>query len=100
MKEFPTIVAMLKTSFNAEDGLSEDVSIRLYRKMAILSGDLKALKEELEMAFSSKDVSWKEILYNDDYEFFYAETENEARDYAQKILWNSIFYEYVQLKSR
>lgn len=70
MKEFPTIVAMLKTSFNAEDGLSEDVSICLYWKMPSSSGKLKALKEELEMAFSSKEVSWKKILFNDDYEVF------------------------------
>jgi len=91
MKEFQNIAAMLKTSFNAEDGLSEDVAIRLYRKAALSSGKLEALKQELEIAFSSNEVSWKFFLFNDDYEVFDAETEEEAREYARRILWKPLF---------
>jgi hypothetical protein len=91
MEEFPNIKHMLKVTFNVEDGLSEDVAIRLYQRAAKSSANFEALKQELQMAFSRTDVSWKEILLNTEYEVFDAENEDEAREYALKILWKPIF---------
>ncbi|WP_200960991.1 hypothetical protein [Noviherbaspirillum sp. Root189] len=87
MKNYPNITHMLKTVFNAEDGLSIDTAIRIYQRTAVSSGNLDALKCELKLAFSDQDLSWKEMLRNDDYEVFDAETENDAREHAKKILW-------------
>jgi hypothetical protein len=93
MRNFPNITHMLKTVFNAEDGLSEDAAIRIYQRTATSSGNLEALKRELGLAFSDYGLSWKEMLHNDDYEVFDAETENEAREHARKILWVPIYDE-------
>jgi hypothetical protein len=90
MKNYPNITHMLKTVFNAEDGLSEDVATRIYRRTATSSGNLAALKGELELAFSDHALSWKEMLLNDDYEVFDAETEDDAREHARRILWASL----------
>jgi hypothetical protein len=81
---------MLRTVFNAEDGLSEDVAIRLYQRAASSSGKLAALKEELQIAFEDEEVSWKNILWNDDYEVYDARDEKEAREFARRILWKPL----------
>ena len=91
MKKFPNIIHTLKTLFNAEDGLSEDTSIKLYQRTTMSSGNLDVLKQELNTAFSDPTISWKSMLLNDDYEVFDAESESEAREYAKRILWEPIF---------
>lgn len=91
MKDFPNIAHMLRTAYNAEDGLSEDASIRLYQRAAA-GGDKRAqLEAELRAAFSRTDVSWRELLCNDDYEVADVETEEEARAHARRILWEPLF---------
>lgn len=91
MTDFPTITHMLRTAYNAEDGLSEDASIRLYQR-AYAAGDNRAkLVAELREAFSRSDVSWRQMLCNDDFEVVDLETEEEAREHACRILWEPIF---------
>lgn len=91
MAEFPTIVHMLRTAYNAEDGLSEDVSIRLYRRAAA-SGDNRAkLEAELREAFARDGLSWQRMLCNDEYEVVDLETEDQAREHARRILWEPLF---------
>lgn len=91
MSEFPTIKSLLGTIFNTEDGLSEDVSIRLYRR-ALNFGDCRSrLAAELQAAFSSDATSWKQMLCNEEYEVADFETESEAREHARKILWDPLF---------
>lgn len=34
MAEFPAIVYMVRTAYNAEDGLEEEISVRLYQRAA------------------------------------------------------------------
>jgi len=91
MDSYPNISHMLRTVFNAEDGLSEDVAIRLYQSSSVNSKNHEELKRELQAAFTNPNVSWKKILLNDDYEVFDAQNEEEAREYAKRILWNPIF---------
>ena len=88
---FPNITHMLKTVFNVEDGLSEDVAIRIYRRSAESREDFAALKGELREAFSDPSVSWKILLSNEDYEVFDTDNEYDAREYAMRILWVPIF---------
>lgn len=89
--KYPIIVRMLKTLFNSEDGLSEDVSIGLYVRTASSEGVVDALKSELESAFSDTSLSWRQMLANDDYEVYCADTEDEASQYVRRILWAPMF---------
>jgi len=81
---------MLRTIFNAKDGLSEEVSIRLYQRAVAQSGTRDKLKAELKAAFSNPETSWRHLLCNDDYEVLDFETEAEAREHALRILWEPI----------
>ncbi|WP_081422565.1 hypothetical protein [Xanthomonas cannabis] len=91
MYNFPQISRSLRSYFNAEDGLSEEVSIEIYRRASASGGHRSALEAELVAAFGATQVSWKELLSNDDYEVFHAASEEEARIYAHRILWEPIF---------
>lgn len=90
MNTFENVVHMLKTVFNVDSGLSEDAAIRIYRRTAQSSGKLERLKEELDQGLNDPGVSWKTLLLNDDYEVFDAETEDDARAYASRVLWEPL----------
>jgi len=81
-----SVVHMLKTIFNVYSGLSEEAAINIYRRAAQSSGKLEALREELDCALSDPSVSWKALLANSDYEVFDAETEQQAKSHAIRIL--------------
>jgi hypothetical protein len=91
MSDFPQVSRVLKTFFNTEDGLSEDVAIRMYQRANASSANREAYEAELIEAFANGQVSWKNLLLNDDFEVFDAASEDEAREYARKILWVPIF---------
>ena len=91
MTDFPTIAHMLRTAYNAEDGLSEDASIRLYQRASTADENRAKLEAELREAFSRNDVSWRQMLCNDDFEVADVETEEEAWAHARRILWEPIF---------
>lgn len=91
MTNFPTIALMLRTAFNVEDGLEEDASIRLYQRAAAFGNNMPTLKNELQEAFSCRDFSWREMLCNDTYEVVDLDTEDEARQFAHRILWEPLF---------
>ncbi|GLQ92773.1 hypothetical protein [Dyella acidisoli] len=91
MSDFPQISRVLKACFNVEDGLSEDVAIRMYQRALASSANRDALEAELARAFGDTQVSWKKLLLNDDYEVFDAPSEEEMRAYAHRILWQPIF---------
>jgi hypothetical protein len=90
MNRFPTIAHKLKTIFNVNHGLSEDVAIRLY-KQAAASANGEMLRNELREAFSDPQFSWKQMLRNPECEVLDADTEEEARAYARRILWAPLF---------
>ena len=82
---------MLRIAYNAEDGLSQDVSIRLYQRAAGTGDNRAKLECELREAFSQSDLSWRQMLCNDEFEVVDLEDEQGAREYARKILWEPIF---------
>lgn len=88
---YPIISRILRTFFNSEDGLSEDVSINLYANSVSSSEIFDELKRELKLAFSDSGLSWLRLLSNEDYEVYCADTEDEAFQYARRILWVPIF---------
>lgn len=68
---------------------SEEEAISVLRKdlknSITLSGELKA---ELETAFADKNFSWKDTF--NEYDVFFAKSEEEANTYARKVLWDSV----------
>jgi hypothetical protein len=91
MSSYPNVVRILRTLFNAEDGLSEEVSRRLYVQSVEQDGLLEEFSKELRLAFEDPNLSWSELLANDDYEVFVGDTEDEAREYARRNLWAPLF---------
>jgi hypothetical protein len=55
------------------------------------SSALQHFHEELRSAFEDPALSWKDMLLNAEYEVFDAQTEDEAREYARRILWAPLF---------
>lgn len=80
------IASALKTSYNAEDGLSIDASKRLYARMIADSPAFSGFKDEVEVALSDPAVSWRALLCCADYEVLATETEEEARAVARVLL--------------
>ena len=87
MERYPRIVKTLRTIFNAEDGLSLDVSKRLYVRYVTDSPALAGFKAELSEALADPTVSWKRMLHNEEYEIHDAATEQEAKAFVSEILW-------------
>jgi len=42
-------------------------------------------------AFDDETLSWKDMLLNEAYEVFDAQSEDEAKEHARRILWEPIF---------
>jgi hypothetical protein len=91
MSSYPKIARILQTVFNVKSGLSEDVSRRLYLRTVENSAFFDTLGDELRVAFSDTTLSWREMLLNSEYEVFDAQSEDEAREYARRILWAPLF---------
>ncbi|MGR4037948.1 MULTISPECIES: hypothetical protein [unclassified Pseudomonas] len=80
----------LKTVFSADFGFSEAMAIDLYKEAVDNAGKRGELKKELLEAFEDESVSWKEMLLNDEYEVMDLDSEDEARAYAKRVLWDPI----------
>lgn len=90
MTKYPNILHALNTAFNVENGLSEAAAIRLYVRSLDADGQTEALKSELREAFDDPSLAWVELLSNDDYDVYYAESEEEAKTHARRLLWEPI----------
>jgi len=90
MEKYQNIIYMLKNIFVVDLGFPEDMAISLYKESLQSSGKLGDMKQELREAFSDKDVSWKEMLLNDDYEVLDFDTEEEAKEFVERVLWEPI----------
>jgi hypothetical protein len=86
MVQLARISHVLKTVYNAEDGLPLDASKRLYVRLVRNSSAFIGLQAEIEQAISDPNVSWRSLLCNAEYEVYDAETEDEARHFAQQLL--------------
>lgn len=91
MEKYPIIAHALRTMFNSADGLSEDVSTRLYVRAFEAGGRFKELRCELERAFQDDSLSWTDMLSNEQCEVIDAQTEDEAKEHARRLLWKPLF---------
>lgn len=87
MDQHLRISTALRTAFNAEDGLTPEVSSALYVRLVTNSPAFQGFKAELAEAFEDSRTSWKCLLLNDQYEVYDAADERDARDHAYRILW-------------
>ncbi|NVJ62212.1 MAG: hypothetical protein HWE27_17630 [Gammaproteobacteria bacterium] len=88
--KYENIVHMLKTVFVADFSFPEDMAINLYTESLTNSNKFDEMKEELREAFSDETLSWQKMLFNDEYEVIDFDTEEEARAYAKRVLWDPI----------
>ena len=69
---------------------SEQKAISVLRKHLANSVELaEGLRTDLQSAMTEKTYSWKNAFVEHDVLFI--ETEEEARSYAKKILWDALF---------
>ena len=92
MTDFPEIRRILGAAFSIGTGLSDDASTALLKR-ALENKEWRErfLENELIQAFSASTTRWADLLFNDQYEVFESETEEEAREFASKILWEPTF---------
>jgi len=81
---------VLANYFSASIGQSEDEAISTLQKHIASSPELATgLHRELEQALDDVGFSWKDAL--SEHDVLFTESEDEARQYARKVLWESVF---------
>ncbi len=90
MHKYKNIDYVLKTIFVVDMGFPQEMAISLYKESLQTSGKLDEMKQELVEAFEDKSISWKEMLLNDNYEVLDLDSEDEAREFAKRVLWDPI----------
>ena len=88
--KYENIRHMLKTVFVADFSLSEDVAINIYIDSLKSSGKKEEMKVELAEAFEDENISWRNMLVNEEYEVMEFETEEEAKAYVKRVLWDPL----------
>lgn len=86
MTDYSQIKQALRTLFNVEDGLPEEVSRRMLLRSKSSSEAAASFMSELQAAFADASLSWRSMLLNEDYEVVDAATEEEAREFAHRNL--------------
>ena len=86
LERYARVAHVLRTVFNAEDGLSPEASRGLYQRMIANSPSFSGFESELKEALSDPAVSWVELLCNEQYEVVDAKSEQEARELASALL--------------
>jgi hypothetical protein len=84
------IRAKLDAVFNVNASLSEEAAIALYISGVEMEGTVEEHLHEIAAALESPDVSWRRLLFNDDYEVADLESEEAAREFARRILWEPL----------
>lgn len=90
MANYEYIDHVLANYFSANGGQSEEEAMSALRKHVASSPELaSSLHRELQHALKDVAFSWKQVLAERD--VLFTESEEEARVYARKILWESLF---------
>jgi hypothetical protein len=86
MDEYPQIRHALSTIFSIGTGLPDDAAMAVFKR-SLADGNLRhELEQELESAFASPSTPWRNLLSNEEYEVFEAETDTEARNFIAETL--------------
>ena len=87
---YDNIRYMLSAVFSADFGFQEEAAINIYLGGLRSSGKLDEMKAELVAAFKDKDVCWKSMLLNEEYEVQDFDTEEESMAYIRRVLWDPL----------
>ncbi|WP_177523098.1 hypothetical protein [Pseudomonas sp. v388] len=87
---YENIRHMLKTVFSSDFGFSEGMAVSIYVGSVNSSRKKEELVRELTSAFEDEGVCWRDILVNDEYEVLEFETEEEAKAYIRRVLWEPL----------
>lgn len=88
--KYKNIRHILKTVFCSDFNLTEDVAVGIYVNNLNSSGKIDEMRYELDECLRDKNVSWRDMLVNDEYEVLDFETEQEAKDYIKRVLWQPL----------
>jgi hypothetical protein len=89
MNDYSLIQTVFGGIYASDLGRSEAEAEALLREALQNEKYKNELAVVVEEAFSDPNFSWKEAL--EEYEVYPADDEEEARDYAKKVLWDVIF---------
>ncbi|ROO39345.1 hypothetical protein SAMN03159376_04648 [Pseudomonas sp. NFACC09-4] len=89
---YENIRHMLRTVFSSDFCFSEDVAISIYVRSMASSGKRSEIRRELLEAFNEETLSWRDILVNDEYEVLDFESEEDAKAYVIRVLWDPLEY--------
>lgn len=82
-EQLPSLRNVLSSVFSVQTGLSDESAKAMF--LRAVSAD-PILMKEIVGAFDSEATDWKELLFNDEYEVYEAETSDEARELARELL--------------
>ncbi|MGV3605128.1 MAG: hypothetical protein ACO1RA_01890 [Planctomycetaceae bacterium] len=92
VKPYPTIRYVLGLFFTTDFGFSLQQSKKfLADELASNKKLANEFKIEVLAAFSDGQLSWSEMLLNDEYEVAELMPEVDARNYAMSLLWDSAY---------
>lgn len=77
----------LSAVFSIQTGLDDQAAAEMYKRSIERNIDLR---EEVRQAFNDPSVSWRSLLFNDEYEVIEIDTEQEARQRAMSLLLEPI----------
>ncbi|HMF20073.1 MAG TPA: hypothetical protein VKE98_22895 [Gemmataceae bacterium] len=91
MLTYPKIRHVLSCIYTTDVGLSEDAQREMLKRSLVNHDWAEQFRSELVSAFSDVQTSWRDLLFNDKYEVFEADSEEIARQVAVDLLWNPVF---------
>lgn len=91
MKNYPAIRNLLISIFSVDVGFEESDEIAALERVLCDPAQRADIKEELRQLFQDDSTSWIELLENDDYVVYPADSEDDAKEYVIEHLWNVVF---------
>ncbi|MFL1466857.1 hypothetical protein [Marinobacter sp. HN1S83] len=91
MKNYPAIRNLLISIFSVDVGLEECDEIAALERVLCDPAQRADIKEELRQLFQDDSTSWIELLENDDYVVYPADSDADAKEYVIEHPWNIVF---------
>lgn len=89
MKKYRLINSVLGGIYGVQVGYSDDQALLELKKDLNNQIFRNSIEYELEEAFSDDNISWAEML--NDNEVGYFEDEAEAREFVKEMVWDVVF---------
>ena len=90
-RNYPKIRQILGTIFAVDVGLSDTAQRQMLERSLANEHWRFFFERELLTAFSDTTISWSEMLFNDIFEVYQADSETNARETAASLLWEPTF---------